>query len=167
MAKLEKFEITEFGPFKFIGKTVYAPPGSGEIFGGLWENSKEIFDALDCLTEYATEEICNVAYMNWNTEKNLLGYTVGRFMGLDTPVPDGLNSIDIPKQFVAKSLISGEFDDMIDKASELTETAIKEQSEYDIAWNEKFMGAEVYPKENIPTAGIDSVLAYYIPCKKH
>ena len=26
--------------------------------------------------------------------------------------------------------------------------------------------AEVYPKENIPTAGVDSVLAYYIPCEK-
>lgn len=28
------------------------------------------------------------------------------------------------------------------------------------------MGAEVYPKENIPETGTHSVLAYYIPCKK-
>lgn len=166
MAKLEKFEISEFGPYRFIGKTVYAAPGSGEIFGELWGNSKEIFVTLTRLSEYASDETCNVAYMNWNTEKNLLGYTVGRFMRPDTPVPDGLDSVEIPNQFVAKSLVSGEFDDMIGKAPELTERAIKEQDEFDIAWDEKFIGAEVYPKENIPAAGVDSVLAYYIPCKK-
>lgn len=166
MAKLETFEITKFGPFRFIGKTIYAPPGSGEIFGSVWENSSEIFSALDRLSEYTTEETCNAAYMNWNTEQNLLGYTVGRFMRPDTPVPDGLNFIDIPEQFVAKSLLSGEFDDMIGNASDITEAAIKNQNEYDIGWSESFMGAEVYPKENIPEAGTHSVLAYYIPCKK-
>lgn len=166
MAKLEKFEITEFGPFRFIGKTVYAPPGSGEIFGSLWGNSKEIFDVLDRLTEYATEEMSNVAYMNWSAEKNQLGYTVGRFMRADTPIPEGLDSIEIPKQSVAKSLVSGEFDDMISEASGLTEEAIKRQNEYDIAWDENFIGAEVYPRENIPESGVRSVLGYYIPCKK-
>lgn len=122
MAKLERFEITEFGPFKFIGKTVYAAPGSGEIFG--------------------------------------------RFMRPDSPVPDGLDFIQVPRQFVAKSLVSGEFDDMIDKAPQLTEDAIKGQNEYEIGWCESFLGAEVYPKENIPEAGVHSVLAYYTPIRK-
>lgn len=166
MAELVKFEITEFGPFLFIGKTVYAAPFSGEIFGELWNNSKEIFDALDCLAEYQTEETSNIGYMNWSAEKNQLGYTVGRFMRPDTPVPEGFDSIDIPKQFVARSLVSGEFDDMVLKAPELTEAAIKGQDEYEIAWDESFVGAEVYLKENIPVAGVNSVLAYYIPCKK-
>lgn len=166
MAKLEKFEIAPFGPFRFIGKTVYAAPGSGKIFGGLWENSKELFDALDGLAAYATEETDDAAYMNWNTEDNLLGYTVGRFMRTDTPVPEGMDFFDIPKQFMAKSLVSGEFDDMIRKAPQLTEEAIKGQQEYEIAWSERFMQAEVYPKENIPNSGVHSVLAYYIPCKK-
>ena len=166
MAKLEKFEIVEFGPFKFIGKTVYAAPGSGEIFGELWGNSKEIFAILDEMLDYQTDETCNVAYMNWNTQKNQLGYTVGRFMRADAPVPDGLDSIDIPHQFVAKSLVSGEFDDMISQAPGLTEAAIKDQTAYEIAWSEAFVGAEVYPKENVAASGVNSVLAYYIPCRK-
>ena len=120
MAKVEKCEIVEFGPFRFIGKTVYAAPGSGNYFGGIWENSKEIFDAINSLTKYATEETNNVAYMNWNTEKKLLGYTVGRFMKVDTPVPDGLDYLDIPEQYVAKSLVSGEFDDIAQLITWLT-----------------------------------------------
>lgn len=166
MAKLEKFEITEFGPFRFIGKTVYAPPGSGEAFGDLWSASKEIFDTLDRLAEFATEETCNVAYLNWKSDQNYLGYTVGRFMKADTPVPDGFQSIEIPKQFVGKSFLSGEFDDMVSKAPEITEAAINGQNEYGIAWDESFIGAEVYPKENIAKSGVESVFSYYIPCKK-
>lgn len=166
MAELEKFEIAEFGPFSFIGKTVYAPPGSGEVFGNLWANSEEIFNALNSLAEYATEECSDVAYIHWSGEKQLLGYTVGRFMKAGTPVPEGFDSVDIPEQFVAKSLVSGEFDDMVMQAPGITEAAIKGQNEYEIAWNDAFIGAEVYPEENIPESGVNSVFAYYIPCKK-
>ena len=81
-------------------------------------------------------------------------------------MPDGFDYIEIPKQFVARSLVSGEFDDMVDKAPKMTEEAIKGQNEYEIAWDESFIGAEVYPKENIPKTGVHSVLAYYIPCRK-
>ncbi len=166
MPKLEKFEIAEFGPFRLIGKTLYAPPHSGELFGDLWGNSKAVFAAIDKLAGYSTDETSDIAYLNWDAEKGLLGYTVGRFMKINTPIPDGLDHIDIPAQFVAKSLVSGEFSDMISEAPKLTEEAIKKQDTYTIAWSEKFVGAEVYTKDTIAKEGIHSVLGYYIPCKK-
>lgn len=166
MVKLKRFEIVLFGPYRFIGKTVYAPPGSGEIFGALWGDSAEIFSRLDALSEYATEERHNVAYMHWDFEKNMLGYTVGRFMKTGTPTPDGLDALEIPAQLVAKAWVEGEFNDMISDAPNLTEKAIAGQEDYEINWSEAFTGAEVYSKETIAEDGVHSVLGYYIPCKK-
>lgn len=166
MTTLEKCEIAVFGPYRFLGKTVYAPPGAGETFGGLWANSKEIFDALDRLAAYATEETNRAAYLHWDAERKLLGYTVGKFMRADAPAPEGMDAIDIPRQYVAKSFLRGEFDEMIANAPHLAEEAIQKQTEYEIGWNETFFGAEVYPAENVPQTGAQTVLAYYIPCRK-
>lgn len=166
MAELKRFAIVSFGPYRFMGKTVYAPPGSGEIFGALWGDSAEIFSQLDALSEYATQESHNVAYMNWDSSKNLLGYTVGRFMKADAPVPDGLDALEIPAQLVAEAWVEGEFNDMISDAPNLTEKAIASQEDYEINWSEAFVGAEVYSKETIAEDGVYSVLGYYIPCRK-
>ena len=41
MAVLDKLEFIRFGPYRFIGKSVYArvgAPFTGEIFGSLWTN---------------------------------------------------------------------------------------------------------------------------------
>lgn len=164
MAILEKIEFEAFGPYRFIGKTVFAPPGSGEVFGGLWGSSRSVFDAIDELHTYATPEIHDVAFMSWDTGRNLLGYTVGRFMRPGTPVPDNLDALDIPASFVAKGWVAGEFGDMISTASKLTEEAIAAQTKYKIAWDEHFIGAEVYTKDCVPRDGVHSVLGYYIPC---
>ena len=47
MAVLDKIEFEKFGPYRFIGKSVYARAGanySGQIFGGLWQNSNWVFN---------------------------------------------------------------------------------------------------------------------------
>jgi len=84
MAVLDKIEFEKFGPYRFIGKSVYARAGanySGYIFGALWGNSEWIFKTLDSLKDYATEEIHNVALLTgdkYEEQKKLMGYTVGR-----------------------------------------------------------------------------------------
>jgi len=113
MATLDKFEVVKFGPYRFIGKSVYARSwgmcasfDQTNILGGLCRNCKCIFDALEDLSEYATDEIHKAAMLTWDKydEKNqLLGHTVGRFMKTDTPVPDWLDYIDIPEVYVAKA----------------------------------------------------------------
>jgi effector-binding domain-containing protein len=166
MAILEKIEFGELGPCRFIGKSVYAPPGSGELFGALWGNSEGIFEAIDKLKDYFTEEVHNVALLTWDryTEENkVMGYTVGRFMKAGAPVPEGLDFIDLPGGFVAKGWVKGEFDDMIQNAEALTAEAAKQQDKYELTW--KFM-AEVYTDETIPEDGVSSVLGYYIACKE-
>ena len=108
MAVLDKIEFEKFGPYRFIGKSVYARAGanySGHIFGALWGNSEWIFKTLDSLKDYTTGEIHNVALLTgdkYDEQKKLMGYTVGRFMKPDTPVPDGMDFFDIPAMFVLK-----------------------------------------------------------------
>ena len=166
MAILEKIEFAKLGPCRFIGKSVYAPPGSGELYGALWANSETVFESIDKLNEYATDEVHNVALLSWDkyTEQDkLMGYTVGRFMKADTPVPEGMDFIDLPETVIAKGWVKGEFEDMINSAEPLTSKAVEQQDKYELTW--KFM-AEVYTKETIPEEGVSSVLGYYIACKE-
>ena len=166
MAALEKIEFAKLDSCRFIGKSVYAPPGSGELYGALWANSEEVFEAIDKLNEYATDEVHNVALLSWDryTEQDkLMGYTVGRFMKANTPVPEGLDYIDLPETFITKGWVKGEFEDMIKTAEPLTSQAVEQQDKYELTW--KFM-AEVYTEETIPEDGANSVLGYYITCKE-
>ena len=170
MAKLDKIEFEQFGPYRFIGKSVYARAGvehSGIIFGTMWGISKPIFDTLDSLKDYATKETHNVALLTfdkYDEQKKLLGYTVGKFMKADTPVPDGMDYFDIPAIHMAKGWVSGEFDDMIANAEGLTAEAVKQHGKYEATW--EFL-AEVYTPDTHPTEGEHSVLGYYISCKEN
>ena len=169
MAILEKIEFEKIGPCRFIGKSIYARAGSeysGHLFGALWAMSGGIFEAIDGLKEYATAEMENAALLTWDKyddQKQLMGYTVGRFMKADTPVPEGLDFIDIPDISVAKGWVKGEFDDMIQNAEGLTSEAIEQQDKYVPTW--LFM-AEIYTKDTVLEAGVNSVLGYYIACKE-
>ena len=165
MAKLEKLEFERFGPYKFIGKSVYARTGSknsGQIFGNLWSMKKWIFEKIDRLADFATSEVNNVALLTgdkYDEEKRLLGYTVGRFMKPDTPVPDEMDFFDIPDMYVAKGWISGKFDYIISNADRLTREAIKQQNKHIEFCN---FCAEVYTEDTIPKENSISVLGYYI-----
>ena len=167
MATLEKIEFEEFGPYRFIGRSVYARPWSGDIFGGLWCNSGHVFEALEKLSEYATIED-NVALLTWDKyseQKPMMGYTIGRFMKPDTPVPQGLDYFDIPKIVVAKSYLKGEFMDMIANQCTLTHNAIKEQTKHSLADSKDYFEAEVYTKDTVCEDGVVSSMKYYVSCK--
>ena len=165
MAILEKIEFAKLDSCRFIGKSIYVPPFSEDI-GALWASSETVFEAIDKLKEYATDEIHNVALLTWDkyTEQDkLMGYTVGRFMKAGTPVPEGLDFIDLSETFIAKGWVKGEFEDMIQTAEPLTSKAAEKHDNYKLTW--RFM-AEVYTKETIPEDGISSVLGYYIACEE-
>ena len=157
-----KFEIVEFPAYRFIGKSVYSRAGMncgrGANFAGyLWENSTWIFEKLDELKEYATDEVHNAALLTWNKydrggdgdygmhfgPTHLLGYTAGRFMKADTPVAElphgreGLDYIDIPAMFVAKGWFNKEDDG---SHEDLVREAIAQHGYTNAPW--KFM-AEV------------------------
>ncbi|MCL2696396.1 MAG: hypothetical protein FWE69_08755 [Clostridiales bacterium] len=169
------FEIVKGGPYRFIGKSVYArafnSKGSREIFGGFWEKSDWIFAELDNLSEYASDEIYDSALMHWDWFNNedgreicmlrfgkteLLGYTAGRFMKADTPVPEGMDYIDIPELHIAKGWHRNA---NAEDAEIMMMEEIERQDAYDRAsWI--FM-AEIYPK---PNPNGDSVYGFYIAC---
>jgi len=172
MATLVKAEFEKFGPYRFIGKSVYArcgPHNSGCIFGSLWGNFGHIFETLDKMPDYVTDEKDNIALITmdkYDEPKQLMGYTIGKFMKPDTPVPDGLDFFDIPEMFVIKSLIKGEFFDMICSNSPLTNEAIKQQSKYVTNCSGFFFEAEVYTSDTKCEDGKTSTMKYYISCKE-
>ena len=166
---LVSLEIVPFGPYRFIGKSVYYAQAGGPVvpYGWLWENSKWIFEALDGLKEYATGETHNIALMTWDKydeKKKLMGYTVGRFMRADTPVPAGLDFFDIPAMTVAKGWVRGTFGDMLDNASQLTKDAIAQQGKYvGTSWE---WVTETYTKETVTDDNVVSTMGCYMGCKE-
>lgn len=168
MGKMNSFSVQPFGPYRFIGKSVYARAGkSSDIFGGMWKN-QWVFEQLDKLSQYATEERHNAALLTWewyNSDgvkhfdifcgpSRLLGYTVGRFMKPDTPVPDGMDYFDIPTTFIAK----GWFDKEEGDEEDMVKNAVAEQ--------EKTMGITAASWRFMAEVEADNAFGYYIACDK-
>lgn len=116
---LDKFEVVEqFGPYRFIGKSVYTrawQESSIEIERGTWKYSDWVLEVLDGIKEYATDQKHNHALFSWGKfceTSQLMGYTVGRFMKPDTPVPQGMDYIDIDATSVACGWASGDIEDV-------------------------------------------------------
>ena len=166
MGKMINFEIVKFGPYRFVGKSVYARAGmacgpNASFAGYLWDNSDWVFEELDKLPEYAVpEEFAGAAFLTWEKycdKTKLLGYTIGRIMKADTPVPElphgveGLDYFDIPETYVAK----GQFDEETGNEEGLVDEAIKNDGGY-IPRSDKFM---------VETGPEDSHY-YYIACDK-
>ena len=64
----DKFEVVNFGPYRFIGKTVYlrrvAPSA---VWEAVFKDGKDwVLAKLDEMSEYATEETHTVALYNWS-----------------------------------------------------------------------------------------------------
>lgn len=108
------FRLEQWEERRFIGKSIYvravmdASPEniySSKLCGALWAQKDWIFEELDKMSEYATEDQEAVGLITWEKfdEKNMLfGYTVGRFMKAGTPVPAYMDYIDLPAVCVAK-----------------------------------------------------------------
>ena len=108
------FRLEQWEERRFIGKSIYvravmdASPEniySSKLCGALWAQKDWIFEELDKMSEYATEDQEAVGLITWEKfdEKNMLfGYNVGRFMKAGTPVPAYMDYIDLPAVCVAK-----------------------------------------------------------------
>ena len=182
MAAFDKFEITQHPAYRFIGKSIYignkgTPPASRLRFQALcdflWEQSGWIFEALDELNEYATDEVHNAVLIHWEKydEKNqLFGYTIGRFMKADTPVTDDFDYIDVPEGYIAKGFVKKE-DVEIKRGNALAkfELMMEEELKLHDQFEMVFMMAEVYPvpDENGDTyVGLYELLKLKKPAKK-
>jgi len=172
---LDHLKVEQFGPCRFIGKSVYAPGQIWQIFDSFIFNSKWIFDALEVLTEYAVNGSHNFALKTWdkyNEQTKMMGYTVGRFMKADTPVPEGMDFFDFPAANVAKGLFrclpTDDIGLMVMQAEKLVKNAVEQQAKYTVTtWN---WIAEVYPvgyKENIITdADGKTFCGTYMSCEE-
>ena len=124
------FEIVKIGSCKFVGKSVYAREHGREtveIFKYCRENFNWVFDELDTLKDYSTGEIHNAALKTWDcyygenhtcfdlvfSASVMVGYHVGRFMKADCPVPEDMDSIEIPEIYIAKGWLRSEPPDSI------------------------------------------------------
>jgi len=120
----DNFEIKKCGPYRFIGKSVYTrafdKKGSPEILRSFRKQCNWVFETLDTMKEFASDEVNNSAIQHWELFRQphetmthwpgqllfgggeLYGYTIGRFMKADTPVPDDMDYIDIAEMYIAK-----------------------------------------------------------------
>ena len=162
---LERFEIAKCGPYRFIGKSFYGRMGKCNEFCAAALKLDWVFNAIDELKEYATEDIYDAALVHWDKwdEKNkLMGYTVGRFMKADTPVPEDMDYVDIAETLVAKYFIRGGNENI---AIDMLRAEFMQQGIYkDALW--KFEG-EIFTnreaRKNNETS--DDIYGAYLPCE--
>jgi len=153
-ATLLSLETVKCGPYRFIGKSVLArghnQRGTAELFRNNWCSSAWVFEELDKLINYASDEPHNAALMTWEHYNEDTGqlktYTVGRFMKPDTPVPPEMDYFDIPEMVVAKGWAKSPTGEYFGDAlgEDLFWDEIKRQGKYKAAiWK---LAAEVYPE---------------------
>ena len=151
---VENFEIVKFGPYRFIGKSVYAGNKGWwpvEILDARWTQKDRIFKMLDDMEEYASDDVTNAALATWDKyddKDELVRYTVGRFMKPDTPVPQEMDYYDIPEVYIAKAWMKEKLDINSSEVCLVSENAvtdiIKKTGKYkDAPW---MFAAEIYPK---------------------
>jgi hypothetical protein len=180
MKKLNEVEVVSFGPYRFIGKSVYArafgEKYSEKIFDWLRKNSSEICEQLDGLKEYVTDEInitALITFEKFDWEKELVGYTIGKFMKANTPVPKGMDYFDIEATSAGKGWITCKITDdiyqMTDKAAELTKIAVNETTEYAETSGGKWY-AEIfplgYPNNMVTDDNGNIICGSYTSCEK-
>ena len=112
MSELESFEIIKFGPCKFVGYSAYLGNKRGTkdaFYEFMWKQNDWVFEELDKMKEYATDETRNFALIRWDKhydeKSELFGYYIGRFMKADTPITKELDFdyVDIPEMYIAKA----------------------------------------------------------------
>ena len=107
----EKFEVVKFGPYRFVGKSVYLgnKRGTEVFFDFMWKQSDWVFKELDKMKEYASDETHNAALIPWDKhyddKSELFGYYIGRFMKAGAPMTKeaDLDYFDISEGYVAKA----------------------------------------------------------------
>jgi len=163
--KMESFEIAPCGSYRFVGKSVYLgnKKGSDALFGCIWEKCDWVFEELDKMTEYASDESYNAALFTWEKydgKNELFGYYVGRFMKPDAPVPHGMDFFDVDEKYWGKAWTKGKlgdtFGNMLVYGERQTVEEIERAGYSDRRW---VWMAEMYPS-NEARVGI------YIPCQK-
>jgi len=145
--KMESFEIMKHESYKFIGKSVYfragEPCGDAWFHDFLYENANWMWTKLDEMSEYATDISTQAALLTWDKyceKSQLLGFTYGKFMKADTPVPRGMDYFDIPAGHMGVGVFDnwdeGDHEHMVSKS-------IEQSSEYKAApW--KYQGELLY-----------------------
>jgi len=173
---LERFEIVKCGPYRFIGRSVYSWAwGHLDTFAYLREQSGPIFEILDSMSEYASDDPHNAALRHWEAygdkcvtqwkalhfgKTELLGYTVGRFMKAGAPVPEGMNYIDIPEMHIARAWMKGTPNDKVGLIDEglVYDEICRTDRFRDAPW---MFAAEIYP---VPDENGVPVFGSYVAC---
>ena len=143
MSVFEKFEIVRSEPYKFVGRSIYIgnkAPGEWPennkllfaIHNALWEQLGWVFEELDKIAEYNSDEPHNAVLFTWDKydDKNALyGYYIGRFMKANTPVPKGLDHFDITEEYLAKAWRKGKRGDIFGNSLIYAEEECKDEIE--------------------------------------
>jgi len=141
------FELIKHEPYKFVGKSVYfragTPCGDAWFHDFLYENSDWMWEKLDEMNEYASDKTTKAALLTWDKyceKTELLGFTYGKFMKANVPVPSGMDYFDISEGYMGV----GVFDNWDEGDHEyMVKEAIEQKGEYS-ATSWKFMGEFLY-----------------------
>jgi len=170
---LINFSIEKRGPYRFVGRSLYmgnkiAPKEEKrEVFNMLWAQSDWVFEALDRMKEYASDEPHNARLVVWDKydDKNeLFGYYIGRFMKADTPITKEIefDYYDIPEGYVANAWRIREADERLGpfvEGADIFYDEIKQAGKFVAAhWD---WSAGTYPT---PDGNGSVLVGYYCAC---
>lgn len=171
-AAVVQSRFQHFGPYKMVGKEIRSRFLSQEI-SQFWGRcfAEGVFETLFSLEAFVPEfsydkYIGYVRDIDHNT--GTFTYVIGLFMEVETPIPSGFVSYDIPACTLANVWIQGEEFDIYPNGPRLSRKEISDQG-YEIDEENDFL-CEVYTDERFekPKKRGEEVvmLDYYLPCIK-
>lgn len=141
--------------------------------GAFWKDyfTSGTSEKIDSLNENVCTDIDDyvaLGYMyNFDETGNIFDYIIGKYVSLDTPVPESLISMEIPEGMISKSRIQGEFNDILNNAYFLITEGIKKNG-YAVDYS-NFYWCDVYTYERycepINRGEKVLILDYFMPVK--
>jgi len=111
--KIKKFEIRQHPAYRFIGCSIYCRFNWGhphhptiDMLSSVWKAKNWVFATLDAMSEYQTDMpyAAGLYIMDRYEDtpgRESQGYIIGKFMKADTPVPSGMDWIEVPAGYTA------------------------------------------------------------------
>jgi AraC family transcriptional regulator len=171
MAELIRIDYADFGPRRLVGKewrTSFEEAGSrwGEYFGSGWSGRVEGLSDRFCRD---IDDYVALGHMSrFSEDGKEFSYLIGKYVLEGSPVPEGLDAIDVPAGTVALARLRGTLVDIIEHAYFLVTEAI-ERNGRRVA-REGFYWCDVYTYarycEPVERGEKVVTLDYFMPCGK-
>lgn len=157
-----EYRTRDFGPYRFIGKSLVGEGLSYEVLEAFRASEQQfLIDCLDGMAEYRSD-LEGFGYLRVPLPKKGEKYLFGKVMKSATPVPKGLDYVDLPKCKAGGGAFRGNYPQAMRSVGWILSDDIARDGYYS---PKKSFCLELFSNER-PSQDESTILRVYRPCIK-